>query len=444
MRATEKSALSARRRRVAAAIAASALTLAALPGAAHASSGNGGGHGHDGSGKQLVGYFTQWGIYSGFFEKNLISSGEISHLTELDYAFSNIAPDGTCASGDAWADYQRPFAANESVDGTADTWGQPLAGNFQQLKELKAKYPHLKIVMSIGGWSWSGQFSGLAATAAGRQKFVASCIDQYINGNIPGQPAGAAAGIFDGFAVDWEFPGEPGNNNPYSPQDTPNYTALMREFRNQLDTVSKSTRHRYLLLANTSANPAYADKLQLPQLARVVDWFNVMTFDYHGSWEPAGPTDFASALRQDPRDPNPPASRYTVSQAVRYFEQHGIDSEQISLSMPYYAHTWTGVTPGPNGDGLFQPATAGGGTPNYAAVVAAPGTTYFDTRAGEPYKYDAASGTFYTYDDPRSLTLKGRYICDNDLAGTMVWSLDGDTTDGQLTAALGNSLDCDD
>ncbi|MEY9963795.1 chitinase [Streptacidiphilus sp. MAP12-16] len=389
--------------------------------------------------KQLVGYFTQWGIYSGFFEKNLISSGEIKHLTELDYAFSNIATDGTCSSGDSWADYQRPFAASESVTGQADAAGQALLGNFNQLRELKAANPKLKIVMSIGGWSWSSHFSGLAATAAGRQKFVASCVDQYLKGNIAGLPAGAAAGVFDGFAVDWEYPGAPGNNNPFGPQDTPDFTALMAEFRTQLDAAAP-TGQRYLLTANTSANPTVAANLELDKIAKVVDWFNVMTFDYHGSWEPAGPTDFASALFQDPRDPNPANNRYSVTQAVDYYEQHGVKSSQISLSIPYYAHEWTGVAPGPHGDGLFQTATAGGGTPNYNQVVNAPGKTYFDPLSAEPYKYDAASGTFYTYDSPASVWIKGQYIRAAALRGTMVWSLDGDTSDGQLTAALGAGL----
>ena len=429
----------ARRRLLVAATATAcaAALLAAAPGSAQAQGRNPGGSAQ--SQKQLVGYFTQWGIYSGFFEKNLVTSGEVKHLTELDYAFSNIATDGTCSSGDSWADYQRPFAAGESVTGQADAAGQALLGNFNQLRELKAANPELKIVMSIGGWSWSSQFSGLAATAAGRQKFVASCVDQYIKGNIPGLPAGAAAGVFDGFAIDWEYPGAPGNGNPYGPQDTPDYTALMAEFRTQLDAAQHHGTH-YLLTANTSANPTVAANLELKKIAKVVDWFNVMTFDYHGSWEPAGPTDFASALFQDPRDPNPAINRFSVAQAVTYYEQHGVPADQIALSIPYYAHEWTGVAPGPKGDGLFQPATAGGGTPNYNQVVTAPGKTYFDPLAGEPYKYDAASGTFYTYDSPASVWLKGQYIRGAGLRGTMVWSMDGDTSDGQLTAALGASL----
>jgi len=431
-----------RRAALAAAACAAALltgTFAAAP-AASASDSAATGQGAHTGGKQLVGYFTQWGVYSGFNEKSLITSGEINHLTELDYAFSDVAADGTCSSGDSWADYQMPFSADNAVDGQADAAGQTLMGNFNQLRELKAKYPKLKIVMSIGGWSWSGQFSQLASTEAGRKKFVASCVDQYIHGNLPGLPAGAAAGIFDGLAVDWEYPDEPGNGNPYGPQDTKDFTALMKEFRQQLDKAEDGAGEHLLLTADTSAGPAVAAKLELAAVAREVDWFNVMTFDFHGSWENTGPTDFGSNTHLDPADPNPANDSYSVDQAVDYYESQGVAPSKIDIAVPYYGHQWTGVAPGPNGDGLFQPATAGGAEPNYNQIPALPGTVYWDAAAGEPYKYDAASGTFTTYEDPRSLALKGRYINERGLRGSMIWSMDGDTSDGSLTAAFGDAL----
>jgi chitinase len=396
---------------------------------------------HGDSGSQVIGYFTQWSIYSGFLERNLVSSGDINHLTEIDYAFSDIAPDGTCTSGDSWADYQRPFAATEAVNGLADAPGA-LAGNFNQLKELKAAHPGLKIVMAIGGWSWSSRFSGLAATTAGRQKFVRSCIDEYVRGDLPGLPAGAAAGIFDGISVDWEYPDEPGNNNPFGPQDTPDFTALMLEFHSELAARTEQTGEHYLLTADVSANLADAAKLRLRQVAKSLDWFNVMTFDYHGSWEPNGPTDFASDTFLDPRDPQPASNRFSITQAVRYYESQGVPAARIAIAAPYYAHEWSGVSAGPHGDGLFQPATGApaDNTPNYNQVITQPGVVHFDVLAGEPYKYDPASQTFTTYEDPTSLAIKGAYLRAAGLRGTFVWSLDGDTSDGRLTAAVGRAL----
>src|SRR5207245_492255 len=184
----------------------------------------------------------------------LDTGGFAGKLDFIMYAFENIHPtDLTCmeanhaasqdennpnagdGAGDSFADYGKSYGADISVDGVADTWNQPIAGNFNQLKKLKAKYPNLKIQMSLGGWTYSKYFSDAAATDASRKKLVSSCIDMFIKGNIPSQGgyggAGTAKGIFDGFDIDWEYPGSPGGHlgNHYAAADKANYTTLMAE-----------------------------------------------------------------------------------------------------------------------------------------------------------------------------------------------------------------------
>ena len=103
--------------------------------------------------------------------------------------------------------------------------------------------------ISIGGWTGSKYFSDVAATAASRKAFVASCIDLIIKGNLPGGGwpegaggPGAAAGLFDGINIDWEYPGiDPGNGAHHSPQDRHNATLLLKEFRRQLDELGAAT-----------------------------------------------------------------------------------------------------------------------------------------------------------------------------------------------------------
>ena len=109
-------------------------------------------------------------------------------LDFLNYAFANIHPtDHTCfmankaasqdennpnagdGAGDAFADYGKSYGADISVDGVGDVWNQPIQGNFNQLKKLKAQYPNLKILISIGGWTYSKYFSDAASTDAKRQ-----------------------------------------------------------------------------------------------------------------------------------------------------------------------------------------------------------------------------------------------------------------------------------
>src|SRR5262245_10395858 len=128
--------------------------------------------------RALVGYFTEWGVYSGYHVKNIKSSGSAGRLTRINYAFSNVV-DARCQPGDAEADYQRLYSAAESVDGVADTSeAGALHGSFNQFRKLKLQYPHLKLLISLGGASWSGGFSD-AALPANRAAFVKSCIDLF-------------------------------------------------------------------------------------------------------------------------------------------------------------------------------------------------------------------------------------------------------------------------
>src|SRR5258707_4688872 len=258
----------------------------------------------NGAGQRIVGYFTQWGIYSGYSVKNLVTSGSASKMTVVNYAFGNInAQNLQCfevnqaGQGDAWADYQRPVSASESVDGVADVNNQPLRGNFNQLRKLKLLYPNLKVMISLGGWTWSAHFSDAALTAQSRQTFVQSCLNQYILGNLPqlvGDSAGgpgAAGNIFDGIDIDWEYPASPGNvGNVYRPVDTKNFTLLLAEFRKQLDALGKQTGKHYLLSIAAPAGKAQYSKIQLNKIGKYLNWINLMTYDYHGPWKPNVPT----------------------------------------------------------------------------------------------------------------------------------------------------------
>ena len=185
------------------------------------------------SGGVKTAYFTQWGIYANaFYPKNLVTTGVAGKLDFLNYAFANIHPtDHTCfmankaasqdennpnagdGAGDAFADYGKSYGADISVHGVGDVWNQPIQGNFNQLKKLKAKSPNLKILISIGGWTYSKHFSDAASTDAKRKAFVSSCVNMFLKGDLPvvdgfGGP-GSAAGIFDGIDIDWEYPVRP-------------------------------------------------------------------------------------------------------------------------------------------------------------------------------------------------------------------------------------------
>jgi chitinase len=398
-----------------------------------------------------VGYYTQWSNYSGYFVKNVDTSGQARRLTHINYAFGNVSPEGKCfisatpqGAGDPWADFQRGYPETESVDGVADTWDQPLAGNFNQLRKLKAKNPNLRVDISLGGWTWSKYFSDAALTPESRRAFVASCIDLYIKGNLPlldgrGGP-GSAAGVFDGIDLDWEWPGSAGNDgNIIRAEDKQNFTKLVAEFRKQLDAYGRRTHKHYQLTAFLPANPVKIDLGFEPRrIFRDLDFATLQGYDYHGSWEPR--TNQQSALRVPAGAPDP--VDFSVVSTVDAWRDRGAPRGKLVVGVPYYSQGWTGVT-NPANFGLFQPAT-GAGSNNYKAVAALIGTdgfkVYRDTDAGHAWIFNGT--TFWTLDDPLVIKQKMRYIRRADLAGAMVWSLDGDTADGSLTDALFTGLGC--
>jgi GH18 family chitinase len=365
-------------------------------------------------------------------------------------------PNAGDGAGDAWADYQKPFDAATSVSGVADVWNQPLKGNFNQLKQLKAKYPNLKVMVSLGGWTYSKYFSRAAATATSRAKLVSSCIDMFIKGNLPKGIAGdttsggtgVAAGIFDGIDIDWEFPAAPGHTgNIYGPADTANYTALLAEFRRQLDVLGAANGKRYLLASAVPSSPENVRLIQVPSVANYLDFASLMTYDMHGAWEGTGPTNFQAPLLPSPADPAK-ASHFTVHESVNAWLGAGMPANKIVVGIPAYWRGWTGVTAG-GMRGLYRPATGAsppmgttqsGGVANYRELLAAGklNTVYYDGVTRSPWAYDGTN--FWTGDTPATASAKAMYAKGRGLRGAMVFALDGDSSSAALVKAIASGL----
>ncbi|MEV4411321.1 glycosyl hydrolase family 18 protein [Catellatospora sp. NPDC049609] len=423
-----------------------------------------------------VGYFVQWGIYGRqYFVRNLDTSGAAAKLTHLNYAFANIDPvnltclqgvtRGTTANpqdpdqgtgaGDADADYGRPFAAAQSVDGVADTGWEPLRGNFNQLRKLKAKHPHLKILISIGGWTYSKFFSDAAATPASREKFVRSCIDIYIKGNLPAYNgaggAGAAAGIFDGIDLDWEWPGSEGHpGNHVSPADKANNTALTAEFRRQLDALTVTTGKRYLITVFTPADPAKIAAgwdIGPGGVFAYLDFANVQGYDFHGSgsdnsWEP-NRTGHQANLYRDAQDPYP--FEFSVNKAVQTYLDAGVHPRRLTIGVAFYGRGWQGVAAGGvNGEWQTAAGAAPGqfaeeaGTRGYANLLSSvPGcTVQHDVQSVSSYCYTGPGGQWWSFDDTWSIGQKTAWLKQKGLLGGMIWEMSGDTATGTLMSAL--------
>ncbi|HEY5805626.1 MAG TPA: glycosyl hydrolase family 18 protein [Lysobacter sp.] len=426
---------------------ASPANASAQSGAVSATTLNGGGGGN----KRVIGYFVQWGIYGRNYRvKNIDTSGSAAKMTHINYAFGNVrnnrcevgvtqaSDPNTGVGGDAFADYSKAFGAGESVSGTADTWDQPLRGSWNQLKQLKAKHPNLKVLISLGGWTYSRNFSS-AASPANRQAFVASCVDAYIKGNLPvtdgaGGP-GAAAGVFDGIDIDWEYPVACGLSCGTA-ADNANFTALLAEFRRQLDAVRPG-----LLL--TIAAGAGVDKVRVTDPAaysQSLDYINVMSYDFHGTWDPQ--TNHHSALFDSPNDPSTGDQKfYNSNDAIEAFLSRGVPASKLNIGIGFYGRGWTNV---PNvNNGLYQSGTAAPGTyeagnEDYKVLKDRPGTIHTDANARATWKYDG--NTFWSYDTPALVTEKMGYVKAQNLGGAFFWEFSGDDAQGTLVNTMSNGL----
>ncbi|MFD3500886.1 glycoside hydrolase family 18 protein [Streptomyces sp. NPDC058676] len=393
-----------------AALLAGAGTATATPDAAEAPSAGAAGP----AGSKVVGYFTDWGIYGRqYYVKNIETSGSADRLTHINYAFGNVT-DGKCALGDAWADTDKPFTAEESVDGVADTADQPLSGNFNQLRKLKKLHPDLKIVWSFGGWSWSGGFGEAAKDPAA---FAQSCYDLVENSKW--------ADVFDGIDIDWEYPNACGLTCDTSGRDA---------FRDVMAALRAKFGKRQLVTAAITADATPGGKIDAADYAgaaRYVNWYNPMTYDYFGTWAAAGPTAPHSPLTSYPGIPE---EGYNTAATIAKLQSLGIPSSKLLLGIGFYGRGWTGVTQAKPGGTATGPAagTYEAGFEDYKVLK----TTCPPTGTVGGTAYAKCGSDWWSYDTPKTIKGKMKYKDAQGLGGTFFWELSGDTADGELIRSI--------
>ena len=291
----------------------------------------------------------------------------LQHLTHLIASFADVSVDGLAV----WAPDDATLAA-------------------------KTKFPGLKLLLAVGGWTWSARFSEASLTAASRRRFASSALELMEKHG------------FDGFDVDWEFPVVGGlPDNVRRPEDRENFTLLLEELRSTFDTAEARLGRRLSLSVATGANRPQIEALETDSFHRFIDWMNLMTYDFHGSWN---------------AEPGDNSSLADTEAAVRLYLERGFPAGKIVVGTPLYAHQWlkdgAGWKAGPV---LFW---------NAAEALRTPGNFVWDDKRGASRLVEAHR--VLTWDSDEALTAKAALVRRLGLGGLMTWQVSGDPEGRQL------------
>ena len=351
------------------------------------------------AGGEVVGYYAGWAAYQSYTPDQLPAE----HLTQINYAFARIDPDTLTIALENPAHDKKNLAA---------------------LRKLRQQNGHLKLLISVGGWSDSQHFSDAAATAARREAFAASCVDFVVEQGL------------DGVDLDWEYPvsgGAPGTI--HRPADKQNFTKLLQELRTRLDRQGRRDGKDYSLTIAGAAGSWYLNQIEAVKVADLVDHIFLMGYDLHGPWDTSA--DFNAPL-YTPSGASP-QGKSSIADSVQAYLDKGIPAEKLVLGMPLYGYAYQGVSSQNNG--LYSTYTSAKSVSyrtlkkNYLSNDA-----YRRLRHGEaqvPYLY--GSRTFISYDDAESLAAKAALARSRDLGGIGFWELSQDDG-GELTAAASSAF----
>ncbi|HWE36082.1 MAG TPA: glycoside hydrolase family 18 protein, partial [Isosphaeraceae bacterium] len=345
---------------------------------------------------RVVGYYASWTDRA---PRNYhVADIPAERLTHVNYAFALIDPEGRIVLDDPRSDGE---------DGI-------LAG----LRELKKKHPHLKALVSVGGWGGSARFSDVALTVASRRRFADSCVEFMANHDL------------DGVDIDWEFPVTGGaRGNAKRPEDRANFTKLLATLRDALDAHTLIDRRTHLLTIAAPAGAPTSDHMELKAIGAILDWVNLMDYDFAGGWSRAA--GFHAALAGD--------RGMTVEASVRHYVEAGVPRDKLVVGVPFYGKGW--VVADTKDDGLNQPPAKNppkGFSPGFDVAyrdipAKLPGASrHWSAKAKAPYLFDPARKIFFGYDDPESLRLKAEYAREHNLGGLMIWELSQDDREGTL------------
>ncbi|OOQ57718.1 glycoside hydrolase family 18 protein [Mucilaginibacter pedocola] len=338
----------------------------------------------------IIGYV---GGYRGLIDTTMVNANKLTHI---NYAFVDVQNN-------------RAFLKRRKTDTV----------NFRILRNLKKVNPDLKILISIGGWTWSRNFSDAVLTDTSRRAFAKSAADLVKTYQL------------DGVDIDWEYPNDIGNGNIYRKEDKQNFTLMFEALRNELDEVERVTGKKMLLTAAVGGFKRFIQNTEMDKVQRYLDYVNLMTYDY-----------FQDSLGIAVHHTNLyPSKVYQTAnyadKAVNDFIEAGVPAHKLVMGMAFYGRSRKVTDVLRQGLGLKTDGYMRGGGYTYIkdSLLTQKGFKYYrDRDADAPYIFNAETKQFISYDDEWSVRQKCYYVMKRDMAGVMFWEYSDDKKEYLINA----------
>ncbi len=340
--------------------------------------------------KEVIGYFPSYKSMPGQGGMP-VAAIPFAKLTIINYAFWYPVADGRLAPWDSAGDAVYLYGPRES-------------------RLIDRAHDHgVKVMLSLGGWEGSDHFPATASSERSRSTFCASCLDAIRRYG------------FDGIDIDWEYPGYAEHRG--TPSDRANFPMLLRALRDSLDAEGARTGRTFLLTAAFAATRPSLAGIDMPLVEPLLDQINLMTYDYHGTWEPI------SAHNSPLYASRPEDSLLCVSATWRLFTgELGVPRAKLNIGLPFYGHSYQGCS------GLYQRAGGADTTfvrpdESYANALVRATTSFTrhrDDRAGVPYLVSTDRTRFVSYEDVWSIGLKAAFVRDQQARGVIIWEISQD------------------
>ena len=281
--------------------------------------------------KVVICYWGTWANYRPKQGKFVADNVDGSLCTHLIYSFAGLdTTNWNIKTLDAWLDLEENYGLK----------------GFKKATDLRLKYPHLKVMIAIGGWNeGSKKYSEMAADDTKRKMFVNSTVEFLKKYS------------FDGLDLDWEYPGKRGG----AAGDKRNFIKLVKELREAFQ------EEKYLLTAAIGAAKGTIDiSYDVAAMYKYLDYVNVMCYDYHGKWDKKTGHNAPLAARPDETGDD---VYFNLQYTVKYLLEKGAKPEKTVLGVPLYGRAFLLSNQKNNGIGAPASENSFAGESKFTSLV---------------------------------------------------------------------------